>query len=35
MKEMKDLHVSTASQENDIPTKIIKEIADIFSNFIY
>ena len=35
MKELKDLDVSKALQENDIPTKIIKEIADIFFNFIY
>ena len=35
MKEIKYLDVSKASQENDNSTKIIKENADIFSNFIY
>ena len=35
MKGIKDLNVSKASQENDIPTKAIKENADIFANFIY
>ena len=35
MKEIKDLDFSKASQENDIPTKLIKENANIFSNFIY
>ena len=35
MKEMRDLDVSKASQENNIPTKIIQENAGIFSNFIY
>ena len=35
MKEVKDLDVSKASQENDTPTKIIKENAEIFSHFIY
>ena len=35
MKEVRDLDVSKASQENDIPTKIINENADIFPNFKY
>ena len=35
MKEVRDLDVSKASQENDIPTKIINESADIFPNFKY
>ena len=30
-----DERVSKASQENNIPTKIIQENAGIFSNFIY
>ena len=30
-----NLDASKASQEDDIPTKIIKENSDIFSNFIY
>ena len=34
MKKIKDLDVSEASEESDIRTKIIKENADIFSNFI-
>ena len=33
IKEIKK--ASKASQEDDIPTKIIKENSDIFSNFIY
>ena len=33
MKELKDLDNSKASQENDFPTKIIKENADIHSHF--
>ena len=35
MKKIKDLGVSKTSQKNDIPTKIIKENADIFSKFTY
>ena len=35
MKELKDLGNSKASQENDFPTKIIKENADIHSHFTY
>ena len=35
IKEIKNLNASKASQEDDIPTKIIKENSDIFSNFIY
>ena len=35
IKEIKNLDVSEASQEDDIPTKIIKENSDIFFNFIY
>ena len=35
IKEIKNLDASKASQEDDIPTKIIKENSDIFSNFIY
>ena len=35
IKEIKNLNASKASQEDDIPTKIIKEDSDIFSNFIY
>ena len=35
IKEIKNLDVSEASQEVDIPTKIIKENSDIFFNFIY
>ena len=35
IKETKNLDASKASEEDDIPTKIIKENSDIFSNFIY
>ena len=35
IKEIKNLDASKASREDDIPTKIIKENSDIFSNFIY
>ena len=35
IKEMKNLDASKASEEDDIPTKIIKENSDIFSSFIY
>ena len=35
MKEIKDLYVSKASQENEVPTNIIKKNADISSIFIY
>ena len=35
IKEIKNLDASKASHEDDIPTKIIKENSDIFSNFIY
>ena len=35
IKEVKNLDASKASQEDDIPTKIIKEDSDIFSNFMY
>ena len=35
IKEIKNLDTSKASQEDDVPTKIIKENSDIFSNFIY
>ena len=35
IKEINNLDASKASQEDDIPTKIIKENSDIFSNFIY
>ena len=34
-KEIRKLDPSKASHDNDIPTKIIKENADIFSEFIY
>ena len=34
IKEINNLDASKASQEDDIPTKIIKENSDIFSNFI-
>ena len=34
-KDIKNLDDSKASQEDDIPTKRIKENSDIFSNFIY
>ena len=33
--EIKNLDASKSSQEDDIPTKIIKENSNIFSNFIY
>ena len=35
IKEIKNLDASKASQEDDIPTKIIKGNSDIFSNFTY
>ena len=35
IKEIKNLDASAASQEDNIPTKIIKENSDIFSSFIY
>ena len=35
MKDIKVLYVSKVSQENDITTNIVKENANIFSNFIY
>ena len=35
IKEIKNLDASNASEEDDIPTKIIKENSDIFSSFIY
>ena len=35
IKEIKNLGASKASQEDDIPTTIIKENSDIFSRFIY
>ena len=35
IKEIKNLDASKASQEDDIPARIIKENSDIFSNFIY
>ena len=35
MTEIKYLDVNKASLDNDIPTKIIKENVDIFSNFIF
>ena len=34
-KEITKLDVLKASQENEIPTKIVKENSDVFSNFIY
>ena len=34
IKEIKNLDASKASQEDDIPTKIIKENSDVFSNYI-
>ena len=34
IKEINNLVASKAPQEDDIPTKIIKENSDIFSNFI-
>ena len=34
IKEIKNIDASKVSQEDDIPTKIIKK-TDIFSNFIY
>ena len=33
--EIRNLGTSKVSQENDIPTKTIKENPDIFFNFIY
>ena len=33
--EITDLDVFKASQENDMPTKIVKENGHTFSNFIY
>ena len=35
IKEIKNLEASKASEEDDIPTKTIKENSDIFSNFTY
>ena len=35
LKEIKNLDAWKASQEDDLPTEIIKENSDIFSNFIY
>ena len=35
IKEIKNLDASKASQEGDVPTKIIKVNSDIFSNLIY
>ena len=35
LKEIKNLDAWKASQEDDLPTKIIKENSDIFSSFIY
>ena len=35
IKEIKNLDALKALQEDDIPTKIITENSDIFSNFIY
>ena len=35
MKEIKDFDVCKASQENDVPTKIINEKVNISSGFIY
>ena len=35
IKEIKNFYASKASQEDDIPTELIKENFDIFSNFIY
>ena len=35
IKEIKNLDALKAQQEDDIPTKIITENSDIFSNFIY
>ena len=35
IKEITNLDPSKASQENDVPTKIIKENSDILSHFIY
>ena len=35
IKEIENLDASKASQEDDVPTKTIKENSDIFSNFIY
>ena len=34
-KEIINLDVSKASQEDEIPTKIVKQNSDIFSNSIY
>ena len=35
IKEIKHLDVRNVSQENDIPTNLIKEYPDIFPNFRY
>ena len=35
IKEIKNLDALKALQEDDIPTEIITENSDIFSNFIY
>ena len=34
-KEIISLDASKASQDTDVPTKVIKENADIFSHFLY
>ena len=35
IQEIKNLDATKASQKDDIPTKIIKENSDVFSNYIY
>ena len=34
MEEIKSLQISKATQDNDIPTKLIKNYSDIFASFI-
>ena len=35
LKELNNLNINKATQNTDIPTKIIKENSDIFGDFIY
>ena len=35
MKELSNLDTSKATQKSDIPTKLINENSDIFSEFLY
>ena len=35
LKEILNLHTSKACQDTDVPTKILKENADIFADFLH